>query len=216
MFDALLDLGGAFLGYKGQKDTNKANMAIAREQMDFQERMSNTAHTREVADLKEAGLNPILSSKYGGSSTPPGASAVMGNALGAGVSTALQSARLRADLDNIASSTDKNEADATLSRTLTNKAIEDAKVSTSTARNLDAQHLLLQADIPKQEVLKSIYKGVQPFINSAADNLRKSQMIRELFDEASPPGETVKAPWYHKIYPPDPKTGRYNTHYLNR
>lgn len=68
---------GALLNYGSQRDTNENNLQIAREQMAFQGQMSNTAHQREVEDMKKAGLNPILSAHGGGASSPSGASATM-------------------------------------------------------------------------------------------------------------------------------------------
>lgn len=69
---------GGLIGDSGQKAANRANLQIAREQMAFQERMSNTAIRRRVDDMKAAGLNPILAAGQP-ASTPAGASAVMQN-----------------------------------------------------------------------------------------------------------------------------------------
>ena len=57
---------------------NTMNKESAKAQMDFQERLSSTAHQREVKDLLAAGLNPVLSANNGASS-PMGAYANVDN-----------------------------------------------------------------------------------------------------------------------------------------
>lgn len=66
----------------------KLNSQLAEDNRNWQERMANSAHQREIADLKKAGLNPVLSITGGsGANTPTGSTASVSD--GAGYFSAL-------------------------------------------------------------------------------------------------------------------------------
>lgn len=125
--------------YIGQEDTNSANMALADKQMAFQERMSSSAHTREVADLRNAGLNPILSANAGASS-PSGASIAMQNPA-AGVGEAFTG------MFNTLTQIQKMGSEMGLNSALTSKAAADAGKSVQDTKTSAAQ---------EQEILSTL------------------------------------------------------------
>lgn len=92
----LIAAGASLLGGHMQ---NVAQRKQAREQMAFQERMSSTAYQRATADMKMAGINPMVAYQQGGASTPGGSQASQVDVMSPAVSSAQHASRLKTEMD---------------------------------------------------------------------------------------------------------------------
>lgn len=123
--------------------TNQANAQQASNAMNFSERMSNTAYQRSTADMKAAGINPLMAYSQGGASAPQGVQATMetpdiGKIGETAISTAFEKKRLDADLANKNSSTTLNSAAAMTELERSKKEASSAKSEALIAQALEA------------------------------------------------------------------------------
>lgn len=154
-------------------DANVMSQANAREQMAFQERMANTAHAREVADLKAAGLNPILSVNAGAPSP-------------AGASGSVQTATMENAFQGMGSNA-RAQAALNLQRTKQEKEIE---LMAAQKNKLDVDAKVASKDIPKADIINEVYSRVRQMFNSNAKDMKKridpgpstDQLLKQLND----------------------------------
>jgi hypothetical protein len=177
-------LGGAALSFIGGERRNKAQEELSSAQMAFQERMSNTAYQRQVADLKSAGINPMLSSKLGGASTPMGSQAILQDTITPAVQQFNQT--------RIASA---QEAQYEAQTGLTNTQVKQVEAATDKIRE-EIQNIPLEGNRLKQLIFlmseqESLYRA-QGY--EALERIRMHQQtIRKLVEETKVIGAEASA-----------------------
>jgi hypothetical protein len=197
---------GAAASYFGQQSANRTNQAIANQQQAFQQDMSNTSYQRAVADMKQAGLNPMLAYQQGGASTPVGATTQVQNALGAGVTSAQQGTQLylntqqnladiqlkREQAGAAGSQEDLNRANMNLSlveaankgaqlpghKEFVNQVTSQIKLNNAISANNSANTAKTQFEMPESKAIGELYKGSKGVYIKGAE--RGANVFRDL------------------------------------
>lgn len=138
-------IGAAITGY-GQYRANKQTRNYAT-------KMSGTAHQRQMADLKAAGINPMLAGRLGGASTPSYQAGNIGAASVEGYGKVSSAKQAQAQVKQIEAQTGLTKAQTEKVRT------EVLKEIPARVRKLDAEGVLAQARTTVSEA-EAVFKDL--------------------------------------------------------
>lgn len=155
--------------------SNKQNIALARENREWSERMSNTAYERAMADMKKAGLNPMLAYQQGGASVPNVAAATTE----AASKTGLADAAMGAFTGISAAQTQRQQAVTAQAQSQSTISLQGAQTANTlaTQEKTRAETLKIIDSIKNQKVRRELENAQIPLAKikeSAADVARNA------------------------------------------
>lgn len=229
-----MGLAGSMIQASAQRDaTNEnkrefeSNQAWNTQQIntarEYNTQMANTAHQRETADLKAAGINPMMTAMGGSGAPAPtspvtnagtGSSAIPVDAMGKGLSNVVQNAlsaqKTVADIKNtekdsllkeasaITQAAQANQATAS-AKSLNEQALQMTRARDAAAAQADAAKNKAQTDLQLQstERLLNMAKTGSGIVNdasSAVSNLMPTKALSNIFQKGFLQGARVGTP----------------------
>lgn len=151
-------IGGLFSS-AGQRSANEASAESVQAQIDFQRESAQHAYQWATADMKKAGINPMLAYQRGGSSALSGASYTAQNEMAGlaggiqeGVSSGLALRRQNADIDQIKANVKKIRQDTQKSKTDEKHVEKDIRLKDAQTNVTDMMGAQARLDYDKKQL----------------------------------------------------------------